>query len=232
MQLSQIWSHACVEHFLIYIRPLVFSGWLKQWSCKTSLSKHLHLLFPCNFIGISESGSKAGGNPGLELRFVNPPSQSLQHPALGDTPFCSSSLTFGRPPQREGWAGLSPPIPLAPHKAHANNYSCLIVSKRIVHKPRGSSFPQFVLKALQSQGWCRNQEPVKQWNKDQRASLQPATSLMHTPCAGKTGSSIAKHKGGDLGMWNLERHNCSWRVMKGEQSTKSQAHNSPHWLPW
>lgn len=237
MLLSKIWSHGYMDHFLIYIRPIVFSDWLKHWSSKTPLSKHLHLrchVISQVFLNLNPKHSCEG-----QLEETLAWSSALltlhhRHPFLQFPPNTGEGSTEG------GWAELPPLIPPAPHKEHAN-YSCLIVStKSIVHKPRGSTFPVCSPSSPEQRVVQESEEPVKQWNQDQRAGLQPATGLMHPPSTrqpsttslGKTESGIAKQKWGDLSMWNLERHNCSWRVMKErEQSTKSQAHNSPHWVP-
>lgn len=160
MQLSQVWSHAYVDHFLIYIRPIVFSDWLKHQSSKTPLSKHLHLLLPCQFTGIFwvwiqstvvrwDSWRKP--LPGAQLCRLSITVSAALCP--GGHPFLQFLPNIWEGSTGEGWAGFPPPIPPASHKAHAKNYSCLIVStKSWVHKPRGITLPVCFSKLPRAKG--------------------------------------------------------------------------------
>lgn len=128
-----------------------------------------------------------------------------------------STLPWGTPPfwsppshlvPEGGWAGLSPPIPPAPHKAHTNNYSCLIVStQRTVHKPRRSTFPQFVLKALQSKGWCRNES--NQSNSGTRTTGQ-VCSLPPDWCTPPAPGNQAPHSQAKQGQALQSRSEETW----------------------
>lgn len=158
-------------------------------------------------------------------------------PCPGEHPF----LQF-LPNIWEGWAGLPPPIPLALHKAHANNHSCLIVSKRIVHKLWRSTLPWIVLKAPRAKGAAgiRNQSNSETRTKGQVCSLPPDWCTSPVPGnqiphpQAKQGQAL-QSRSEEIwarGTWKGTTAAGGWWKEENKALNKSQAHNSPDWLPW
>lgn len=237
MRLSQLWSHAYVEHFLIYITPIMFSHWLKHWSSKRPLSKHLHLLLPCHFIGISESGSKAqlrggkaGRNPGPELSSADCPSVSAA-PCPREHPF----LQF-LPNIWEGWAGLPPPIPSALHKDMQTTTlvwlflrGWSINHEEVHYRGLSSKLPR-----AKGAAGIRNQSNSETRTKGQVCSLPP--DWYTSPAPGNQAPHPQAKQGQALqsrsGTWKGTTAAGEWWKQENKALNKFQAHNSPVWLPW
>lgn len=229
MQLSQIWSHAYVDHFLIYIRPVVFSDWLKHQSSKTPLSKHLHLLLPCQFTGIFwvwiqstvvrwDSWRKP--LPGAQLCRLSITVSAALCP--GGHPFLQFLSNIWEGSTGEGWAGFPPPIPPAPHKAHEKTTPAWLFLLRAESTNHEELHFQFVLKAPQSKGWCRNQR--NQSNRETRTKGQ-VCSLPPDWCTPPAPGNQAPQPQAKQGRALQSRSEETWAcgTWKGTTATKPSA---------
>lgn len=264
MQLSQIWSNAYVKLFFFffnYIRPIVFSDWLKHWKSKTPLSKHLHLLIPCHFTGITEFwskvhlwGGKAAGNPGLELSFVGSPPQAWppQHPSLGNAPPFVVSPSHGAKGRAEQGSHL--PSRQPPPKSHTQNKSCLInlflLQRRVVHKHESTI--KFVMRCVsivcsqsqffQSKGWCANRRyqanSAKQGPKGRSAACRPTEG---TPLHQATEpphvlhhvprQNRVKHGKSEMGRLGHVKVGEAWRQLERQWKEETKAVGPRHTIP-